>query len=377
MTKSAHYASLVDHIFGPHTAAFDTTKAHSNNVIGALANPSNFIEFKANFSARLQRLNQAIAANPILRKPVVNIVNQIADVSAWDGAYAELVALDYFLSDPATNASNVELDVTVSAKSTLASDLGMTNVNHDVRLPAFGMSLDTKLLQDKIGAILNGLFEEVLKKKGITYLPIIPSYPLDHPYSPFQDKRPALLVELLAAVDTKTRPARFASKVIPELSYQFAWDRGVYVTALTHTPTDHALNHQRLLFGYAKKFSKVEPSAIVLVYFPWTGEKLFIDSQRTSFFKELGHVFFNAYLGKPDLAQSLISSFKTAISAEAVTKCLSGIVYLEDDSITASDPNQVNVTANYIWNQHAFHSLIGSTFDSYLKRRGATDLSLT
>ena len=375
MTNSEHYARLVDVIFGPHTTAFDTNKTHSNRVIGAIANPNNFIEFKANFSARLRRLNRATTVNPVLRRPVINAVNQVAGYSNWDGAFAELAALDYFLSDPATDAINIELDVTVSALDTLASEMGKTNVNYDMRLPSFGVSLDTKVLKDKTGDILDGIFKKVLEKKGLTYLPIIPCYPFDHPYSAFQDKLTALFVELLAAVDTNTRPARFTSKVIPELSYQFAWNKGVYVTAHSHLPTDHALNHQRLLFGYANKFSKVEPSAIVLVHFPWTGEKLYIDSQRMAFFKELGNRFFNAYIGEPDLAQSVIGSFKTSISAEAVTKHLSGVVYLEDMCITESDPDRANVTASYIWNHHALHSLIASSFDSYLKRRDATDLS--
>lgn len=59
MTKRAVFASLVDCIFGTGSATFDTTVQQSNNVIGALAHPTEFATFKKNFEVRLHRLNTA------------------------------------------------------------------------------------------------------------------------------------------------------------------------------------------------------------------------------------------------------------------------------------------------------------------------------
>ena len=48
----------------------------------------------------------------------------------------------------------------VMAAETLASEIGMLNANHDIRFPRLGVLMDTKLLLDKTGQILDGIFEE-------------------------------------------------------------------------------------------------------------------------------------------------------------------------------------------------------------------------
>lgn len=62
------------------------------------------------------------------------------------------------------------------------------------------------------------------------------------------------------------------------------------------------------------------------------------------------------------------------ISAADVTRHLSGVIYLVDKSITATDPTQVSVNASFIWNSNAPHAIAGHALEAVLKRRGATDL---
>lgn len=135
MTHRANFAAFVDAIFGAGSATFDVTKTESNNVIGALANPKRFAEFKANYEERLRRIDAATKADASLRKDVLGAVNRVAE-DEWDGAYAELCALDYYLAAPLTGPGNVELDRTLPALDTLASEMGMQNANHDMRLKA-------------------------------------------------------------------------------------------------------------------------------------------------------------------------------------------------------------------------------------------------
>ena len=155
MTDRAYYATLVDGIFGVETIAFDAADTRSNNVIGALGKPERFIEFSANFEQRLRRLSASLKSDGTLRKEILAAVNKIV-TSEWDGAYAELCALDYFLADASTGPGNIILDRTVPAFQTLASDMGMQNANHDMSFPNLGVSMDTKLLSDKVGGILEG-----------------------------------------------------------------------------------------------------------------------------------------------------------------------------------------------------------------------------
>lgn len=375
MIQRTVFASLVDRVFGNGSATFDTTLIQSNNVIGALAHPTEYTTFKKNFEARLQRLNTAVLIDASLRKEVLAAVNRIAD-AGWDGAYAELTALDYFLAEPETGPGKILLDRTVLATETLASEMGMEKANHDMSFPALGVSMDTKLLSDKTGEILEGIFKDFRSAKGIKNLLIVPSYNLDSDFAHYSANRGALIKELIDGVDTITQPNGLTSKVIHGLSYRFAWKSGVYFGERSYSPLEHAQRHHPLLFGHAKKFSRHEPTVIVFVIFPWAGENVFLfEDPKRIFFKHFGQHFFNDYLGCSESASKHNRKFKSTISTSEVTRHLSGIIYLEDQTIMATNPDQLNVGASYIWNKNAIHPLSGHLFETTLQRRGAYNLS--
>lgn len=374
MTARAHYASLVDSIFGPGTAKFDTSDPTSNEVIGALAHQQ-FHEFRANFPARLLRLRAALQTDPSLSAEILSAVNRIV-TSEWDGAYAELSALDYFLSAPAAGPGDVELDHTVPAADTLASEMGMQNANHDLAFKRLGVSMDTKLLSDKIGGILDGIFEAFRSAKGIDRLPIIPSYEMGSDYADYASNRNDLLTEMIVGVDVTAEPKEFYSKVIPGLSYTFAWAKGAHFGVSTYSTVEHAKSHHRLLFGHAKKFSRVEPSVITFVIFPWSGEKMLslTGHDPEPFFKRFSDHFFKDYIGSPDPAWKYNPKFKTSISAGEVTRHLSGVIFLRDNLIMSPDPTPANVDATFAWNPNAHLPLAGHPFDAAAKVLGAREL---
>ncbi|WP_028601758.1 hypothetical protein [Ottowia thiooxydans] len=374
MTHRSDYAAFVDNIFGAGSATFDVTKTLSNNVIGALAHPDEFAEFKTNYASRLRRIEAAINIDPSLRKDVLGAVNRVAE-DEWDGAYAELCALDYFLAIPQTGPGNIELDRTLPASDTLASEMGMQNANHDMRLKTLSVSMDTKNLSDKTGQILKGIFDEFRKAKGIVRMTIVPTYDHDGDFTPYVVNRPKLLAELVNGVDVKARTPRLKSQVILGLSYEFAWNAGAYVSTRSYSPEEHATKHHTLLFGHIKKFSRVEPTVITYVMFPWAGESVFLGPGKEAFQTAFGRQFFNNYIGSVDLASKFNKKVKSNIPAADVTKHLSGVIFLDDKSITAVDPSHINVDASFVWNRNAIHSLIDHPLDFELRRRGAVDRS--
>lgn len=302
-------------------------------------------------------------------------MNRIAD-SGWDGAYAELSALDYFLAEQQTGPGKVILDHTVPATETLASEMGMQNANHDLSFPALGVSMDTKLLSDKTGDILKGIFNDYRKTKGIRNLLIVPSYDPDGAFDKYATSRKALLDEMVNEVDPAAQPATFHSSIIPGLSYSFAWGPGVCFGEGSYSPEEHARHHHSLLFGHAKKFSRLNPTVIVFVIFPWSSEKVFMfESSNRVFFKELGEIFFNSYMDSSVPAKSFNNKFQTMITADEVTRHLSGIIYLEDKTITATDPTLLSISASYILNENSTHSLFEHELEEILKRRGAYNLN--
>lgn len=378
MTKTDRdiYAELLNRLFGAGAASFDVSSAETSQVLMALATSGDFAQFRAAFPARLHRLCQATTAVPALRVEIVKTANLIAEKRNWDGAFAELAALDYLLADSRTDASELKLNMTVPATATLAGELGMQNANFDVHTARFNLSLDVKQLGDKIGGILRGIFKDVLRAKGIANLSIIPSYSMDDPYELYETNRALLCKELDTLVDVKQRPPGGASCVIPGLKYQFAWEAGVYPGISTYYPEEHAKNAHKLLFQHAKKFSKVNPSAIAFVHFPWVGERLVpIGDAELRFFKGMASHFFYDYSGSALLAGSLNRKFKGNILADDVARYLSGVIFLQDRTVTSKDPTSLNVDVSFLMNPAAHHPLSDGEFEHYLTSRGAIDLS--
>ena len=100
---------------------------------------------------------------------------------------------------------------------------------------------------------------------------------------------------------------------------------------------------------------------------------VFGDATRT-FFRQFGHQFFTKYLGSADPAKKFNERFKSPISAADVTRHLSGVTFLDDDAIMATDSKRHNVAASFLWNQHAIRPLDNSQLDANLRNRGAFDL---
>lgn len=370
------YAALVDGIFGAGSATFDIEDAASNNVLGALAHKIQFEQFRNNFAERLRRLRAAAHRDASLGAEILRALNRVA-TTEWDGAYAELCALDYFLGGQDTGPGKVILDRTTPASETLASEMGMQHANHDIVFTELGVSMDTKLLSDKTGGILEGIFQDFRTMKGIVSLKIIPSYDLGSDFTQYSTKRRALLEELVNGVDVAARPRTLSSTVVPGLSYTFAWKAGAYSASNTYSPTEHARLHHQLLFGHAKKFSRHQPSLITFVVFPWSGEEILtMGGDSKIFFNNFGNHFFNDYILSPERASAYNSRFRTAMSAADATRHLSGVVFLEDRLITAPDPAQLNADASFLWNANALHPLSGHPFDAALRVRGARDIAL-
>lgn len=109
--------------------------------------------------------------------------------------------------------------------------MGMQSANHDMRLKFLGVSMDTKNLSDKIGQILEGIFEDFRKAKGIVSMTIVPTYGHDDDFTSYARNRPQLLAELVNGVDVSATTLQLRSQVIPGLSYVFGWNAGIYSSA--------------------------------------------------------------------------------------------------------------------------------------------------
>jgi hypothetical protein len=356
MNDLENYKVILETHFGAGVTTFATTNGATNNVIGAL-NRTNFAQFQSAFFQRMKRLAGRYPNQDSNRKHLLDTLNLLATEKNWDGAYAELVAFDFLNADEDWLSSPINLSKTVPATETLASGLGMQNANLDGYYDDFGVCFDVKVLSDKSRAILDGVIAEVKRRRGIVAV-ISPEYPLNFDYEVFQQNRPALASELENEINPTAKTTLVRSKIVPELTYRLMWGGGVLTTISTYDPYIHAEEHHKLLFAHIKKFSKVMPGLIVFVVFPWFSEKVTNQIDSTDiFYRAFCRRFFCQYAKDATPAKSFLKSFAGNESVAQVAEKLSGVLFLEDVSITSSNAHQQNIKAFAYLNPNATHKV--------------------
>lgn len=369
MNPLENYKDIVEKYFGAGTATFATTSGITNEIIGAL-NHTQFAPFRSAFGKRLERLAACYADADSNRKNLIVRVNDIATQNNWDGAYAELVAFDFLNSNQDYLDGPISLSKDVPASDTLASSLGMTNVNMDGFYEGFGIGFDVKALGDKSRDILNGIIKEAKTNLGIAAVVISPEYPLDLDYTEFQKNRRAILTELENGIKVLEQTKFVKSQAVPELAFRLMWGGGVLSTISTYDPYAHAQNHHELFFTYAKKFSRNSPTLIISVVFPWFSEQVTAQfGANIIFYRALCRRFFCQYADNSNPASSKLKKFQGSETLAEVTQKLSGVLFLEDKSITSSVATAQNIEAFAYLNPNATHKTSGH-FRTYLSTLG-------
>jgi len=331
------YEQVVNRIFGQEILRADPSRM--SQIASAFDRPEHFAELKESLTSRLERLDAAGRENPTLRKAFIDSMRTVADASNWDGAYAELCFIDFLLSvNPTLSPQDLELDKTISASETLASEMGNTHANLDVYLPRIGVFMDVKVLSNKNMVLAKKAVEIATRKTSHPKLRSLPSFPASLPYHVLQTNLQALAKELEQVFMGGKRPARFNSTLVPELSYQFMWEPGVYSAAESYDPTEHGRNHHVLLFHHAKKFHRAAPSGIVFVHHPWFGEQIpSLSGADEKYFGQLARSFFCGYEGNVSEARAFNSDFNTSMSAWEASRHLSFVMFLKDGTALAED----------------------------------------
>ncbi len=365
MNDLENYKNIVKNIFGEDSCDIDVSKGSTNNVIGAL-NHTQFGAFTTSYKKRLERLYALYSSHGNFQD-ILNTIKQVTDDKNWEGAYAEIVSYDYLNSNDNWLSAPINLEKTVPAKETIAEYLGYQNTNYDGEYKDFNICFDVKILSDKSGFILSGIFKEVQEKVGRSNFYISPEYPIDIDYELFQRNRKQLLDELLTVLTGNKEPTSIKSKIVSDLRYAIIWGAGVLMTASTYNPYLHAKNHHNLLFKHAKKFSKVNPSLIIFVIFPWFSEKVSsLGSANEIFYRSFSRRFFCEYAEKSVKAKDIFKSYSSEDSVFDVTRKLSGVLFLEDKSITANTPAEQNVEGYAYLNPNADQKIGRGIFIDYL-----------
>jgi len=357
MNALAKYASLINEIFGPGTATFDTNSSVTNEVIGAWKHPCNFSDFIRNFTARLRRLKAIYSNRPDYLKDILVQVNEIANNKNWQGAFAELSAFDYLNQDILKMRTHIwdpiKPNETISVDRTFGGELGKREANLDGFVENVQLFFDVKVFKDNVKEILEGIYKEVYEHFKLSDLLIQAQYSFDISYDDFRDKRRELLKELKEGIDVTRKPPSMISKVIANLSYNLLWMPGIISTVHSYDPYSHAKNFHKLPFNYANKFVKDSKSLIVLVVFPWYNGIVTDFNGNSLLYRSLARRFFCQYVNDSTSFKNLNRSFTGTETMYQVSKYLSGIIFLEDNAILSKKPNETNVKSYVYLNPNA------------------------
>lgn len=374
MDDTTNYQNIVSAIFGANTATFNTGPGITNSVIGALNNVKQFAPFYYAFVARLQRLKQIYTPGTPDWKALLVQVNQIGTVSNWEGAYSELAAYDFFhfgysSKDQGGNLE-IRLDQNVPNTDTFAVDLGKPGpANLDCFFPFFDVYSDVKSLKDIVEELLQGMYPQVLKAIRVTSgLTMLAEYPPSIDYGEIRRKRAALVIELTQKIDVNQKTKFISSSVIAGLNYKLQWDPGVLIGTRMLSATSAAEQYYKLVFGYAKKYTKTKPFILSLVSFDWFhGAQPDFQNMDRDFYRAFARRVFCQYSKSTDLFSTLDPDCIGTTTINEVMRKISAILFLRDRCILSSTPSSINVDSYLYVNPNADNPLKSSMFYDWMR----------
>jgi len=364
MTDIENYSNLIDSIFGAGTTSFSITDTHYNHVIGALNHPTEYLDFRTNFIARLQRLKSIYSTHQTYLREIIVQVNEVASEKNWEGAFAELVAFDHLNQDILKHKTYIHTpikpNVTIDKSMTFAQELGKSAANLDGFVEDRPLYFDIKCFKDNVTEILEGIYKQLEQHLSRTDFHISAEYALDISYDDFQLKRNDLLNELKSKIVPPTTKY-VKSSVVSNLTFRILWGAGVQTAERTYHPYSHAENYHKLLFNYANKFVKDHPTVIVLVVFPWYNLVVSdFSNGNIKLYRALSRRVFCQYKHDNTKFKIFNSKFTGNQTIYEVSNNLSGIIFLEDNTILSKEPDKTNAKSFVYLNPNAVKPLTKS-----------------
>lgn len=371
MTPLQNYSSLIDSIFGVGTTTFDITKTYTHNVIGALNHPTEFLDFKNNFTARLNRLKNIYSTHPTYLKEIIVQVNEISSGKNWEGAFAELSAFDHFNQDILNHKTYIHTPIrpnlTIDKSRTFALELNKQAANLDGFVEDRPVYLDFKVFKDNVNEIFESIYKELQRHFNQKDFIISAEYDLSISVDDIASNRLTLLNELKNRIVPANKTSYVKSMTVGNLSFRILWGSGVLTTERTHNPYEHAKNYHKMVFKHADQFVKDKPSLLIYVVFPWyNGIVTDFSNSNIHLYRSFARRVFCQYKHDTSLFNTINPKFTGGNTIFQVSNYLSGIVFLEDNTILSQDPCKANVKSYVYLNPNAVNSLNRSLAHDFL-----------
>jgi hypothetical protein len=367
MANQHPFQSLVDNIFGSGSSkSLAIPLGQSNNIIDALGS-ENFQDFQANFEARLKRLNVCYQGH-VSRSALLDQINNISGSTTCNGSFAELSAIDFFNMKSNSFFTPPLLNVDIDVSRSLASSCGIKQANLDLCFGTEDLEIftDVKILQDVSSALFNNIYKEVWSNNKENTPLITAEYSYDSDYVPIKNNRTQIRNLIESSINAK--PALIdCTSIVPGLKFRLDWTNKFNYSQTSYCPYRHAEESHRLPFVHAKKFVKSDPFFLTFVIFPWFNDIINNgQNSRITFYRSLSRRVFCQYQNKRKSFKKFDSKFNTNQTFSTISKYLSGILFLEDNTISSLKPDEVNVNGYFFCNTNAKHKVLNGLFENYL-----------
>jgi len=372
-----NYARIVKGILGEEFFRLGRGRRIPNPVTGAL-NDVQYDVFSKNFVARLHRLHNIYPDGRSLQQ-LSKIVNRVGTANIWQGAFAELAALDFF-NFPLHGYVEipwrpVEIDLEFSTSQLLGQSDGTRSgtVSIDGTFPEYNVHYDTKTMKDNIAEILQGVYRRVCARFAEKRIMIAHEFEPDSDWYDLSNNVMEIEQELADAIHSQPGIKYVRSRVVKGLEHRLKWGGGIIVTGSAYSPYRHAQQFYHNVFKDYHQFVIDKPFLLVYVVFPWyNGIGTNFSSMNRDFYRAVSRRAFCEHTRNQTplsvlLKDKSIGDSLTNVTISQASKSLSGIFFLEDKSIRAVDSDKSNVSAYLYVNPNANQKLKRSLFRDFVQ----------
>ena len=368
------FDEIIRSIFGDRVLKDREGSRRTTPITSALLN-ENEKTFKKNLVARLKRLHSHYSDHPCLPELVV-LVRNLANLSLWQGAFAELVALDYFNYPLLDHASFLYTPVFINPDTRPFCLLGMepgagNGSTLDGEFRDHGVCYDAKVLLDTRSDILASLHARVKSQFPDRYLSIVSEFQPDRHPRDLGKHVETIEVELIEAICKEPGIRYLRSRVVTGLEHWLSWEPGWQLTGYSYSSYRHAMEFYREVFKDCRQFTTDRPFVLVYVIFPkYNAVVTDFRNMNAEFFRAVARRAFMAHRADTRPVSSLFSHSEKpkrlpqATIAKA-SRALSAILFLEDVTTTLSDENKSNAIGYLYSNPNAEWKLTRPRFWDY------------
>lgn len=355
-----NYQRLLNDIFGTNKIKI-SIDSNTNNIIGALNNKDDYKDFKQNFCLLLNDLK-----NKYTIVTIQNVLKEIADDKNWEGAYAEAVAYSVLKND---YSGPIKTDITLKEGEGFAKECGQSKTNEDGLWENYNSYFDVKIFSDPIKEILDGIISRAKKEtKSKKKCSVLAEYPLDDEESIYKSNISVITKELKDALQKKKSFLKIST--LPFLTFRIHWGPGINTCITEYSPLRHAENTKDLMLKrYTKKLLKRKPVFIVFVKFPWFKQVVssFADMNEV-YYRALSRRTFMQYEHSHIKMQNINSKYHGKETARSVARHLTGIIIIEDNSVSASSKSDnIQKYDTYVYLNPNAKNSVCATMKDYLR----------